>query len=159
MATATGTILKTFQEFQELPEIEQKQTMKDYRKLFTAKEVQEAWEIDTYKYYKLLDQLGIKTQNRKPRSDKKETSKEVSIKTQAGKSQLDAPAINRGINPEYLHEAKIAPAPEPKGMHFGINDKYTGKEIAEELEKFGFLLGDSERQFEVKLSIQEVKKK
>lgn len=131
-----------YEEFKALPIEEQKQKMKDYRKLFTVKDLQEHWEIDTYNYYKLLSDLGIKTKNRKPAKKKEETKKEK-------------PGTK--INPEYLGKEKLNPVKEESsGIELRLNGTHTGNEIYEKLEKFGLILSDEENtKYDVKVNIKQ----
>lgn len=149
-----------FENFTDMQEEEQKRLLTEYRKRFPNKTVMDAWGIDHNKYYRIINDLGIKKEPRKSRKEDKTEDKteEINYNEALGEKNMSNQLIevkNKIFEreteiPKELIEAKAS------GLSLSFNGEYSAEDIIKKLEKVGIILSDEPNKFKVEINIKEI---
>jgi hypothetical protein len=136
------------EEFEQLDEDKQRQHLQNYKIKHTGEAIMRAWNINSYKYYKIIDKLGIKKEERQSNKNKN-SSKPKPTQLSLIKDKLEdkqEPVI------EIIERKE-----RENGMTLSLNGDYSANELVRKLEKFGIILSDEPMDFKVEIRIAELK--
>lgn len=135
----------SYEEFLNLPEDQQKETLIMYRNLFTNREIIKGFSITSATLYKLINKLQL------PKAERGRRLPKVAKKEDRHKqTKVDAYIVDG--------EAAVQPykAPEEvEGVAIGIKGTYTADKLINRLERTMLMLLDEEAEFEIDLKIKE----
>lgn len=130
-----------FEQFQSMPQEDQRKMLILYRKAHSTKDIKNAWLINgepmlDYQYYTMMKKLGISSQ-RPSNSPEKEQREEKVMEKQSSTEMVPIPTYAK------------APA-----LAIGMNGEFISEEIVSRLMKFAALLENEPGKFNIQLLIE-----